>query len=134
MILITHNTTNTVILTLKEKCTLANPYFLFVFTNDLTRDQVKFNCTDTSLYKDRYNKFSIIETQSMVNHDIGKVKLHPTGYWSYSIYEQTSATNKSVSQTTSLVETGKVKVIGISATLDKYDNSPKNYVAYGIGT
>lgn len=133
MILIQQNTSNTVILTLTEKCTLANPYFLFIFTNDLSREKVAFNCTDISSYKDRYNKFIIQEVQSQVDHDIGKIKLHPTGYWHYEIYEQTTDKNKNPKQATSLVESGKVRVQGTDTTFDKYDNSPKQYIGYGKG-
>ena len=98
--------------TLNEKKTLAAPYYLFVFTNDITDQSVVFTCADLSQYKYRYNQFLITETSGTNDYTSGVITLTPTGFWSYKVYEQSSATNLLVSNTTSLVEEGKIKVIG----------------------
>lgn len=116
MNIINKNTNNYLYFTLNEKKTLAQPYYLFVFTNDITFEQVVFTCTDLSTYKYRFNKFLITETTSTNNYTSGVITLSPVGFWSYKIYEQVSSTNLLVGNTTSLVEEGKIKVVGTDTT------------------
>jgi hypothetical protein len=98
--------------TLNEKKTLTTPYYLFVFTNDITDESVTFTCLDLSDYKYRYNKFLITETSGTNNYTSGVITLNPSGFWSYKIYEMSTSTNLIVANTTSLVEEGKIKVVG----------------------
>ena len=82
-------------LTLTEKETISSPNYLFVFEQRSTNTEVKFvltNAKDLSLYKDRYNKFLLNVNQYFLS------KLN--GQYTYSVYQQTSATNTS---TTGLV-------------------------------
>jgi len=129
MILINQDTTNTVILTLTEKTTISSPTYLFEFVNDITRSAKRFIAIDISAYTDRYNEFVITETASE-NLYTGNIDLNEKGFYSYRIFQQASTTNLDVTLTGALVETGKVKVLGIVTTLHKYDNQPKQYVAY----
>jgi hypothetical protein len=64
------------------------PYFLFVFTNRVTQDVVKFVATNTSLTL-RYDKFSLV-TNSRFNGA-------EEGFWTYNVYEQASSTNTNIS-------------------------------------
>lgn len=132
MIVINRGQANTVILSLKEKQTLSSPVFLFVFKNDLTRQTKKFIAADVSSYTDRYNQFTITEsnTESVL---AGTVQLKPTGFWSYWVYEQTSTTNLEPSQATTELETGKVNVKGTAQAYTSYDQQQKTYTAYGSG-
>ena len=57
MITINKNNSNTVILTLQEKCLLANPYFLFQFKSVQTNISQYFLPADISTQKERYNEF-----------------------------------------------------------------------------
>lgn len=53
---------NTFIMTLTEKQTISAPNYIFVFTHRTTNEDfifLKMNAEDTSLYKERYNKFTI---------------------------------------------------------------------------
>jgi hypothetical protein len=87
MIQLTKGVTQYIYLTLTEKQTLTNPNYLFVFKNRSTNTEVKFvllNAADVSLYKDRYNKFSIKVDKYFPSK--------PRGQYSYFVYEQTSAT------------------------------------------
>jgi len=112
MILLLTATTNTVELTLKEKSTLATPYYLFEFTNDSSKTPLLFTAADNSLNKDRYNSFNITLTGGTVNYSAGTIGNLNSGFYQYSIYEQTAQYNLYVSATTSTVETGKVLVSG----------------------
>jgi hypothetical protein len=61
MIYLIKGQTSDVIVTLTEKQTLTAPNYLFYFINRTSNDIVAFvklNNTDTSAYKDRFNKFS----------------------------------------------------------------------------
>lgn len=87
-------------LTLTEKQTISSPNYLFTFKNRSTNTEVKFvllNNADTSLYKDRYNKFSIKVDKYFSSK--------PRGQWTYSIYQQTSTSNTDVTGLT-LLESG----------------------------
>lgn len=60
-----------------------------MFKNRSTNNDVKFvllNAADVSLYKDRYNKFSIKVDKYFSSK--------PRGQYSYSVYEQTSTSNQ----------------------------------------
>lgn len=110
MIKINKASANIVVLTLKEKTTLTNPKYLFVFKNDQTNVESKFIAADTSSYTDRYNKFTITEKATNPNNLIGEVTLSLDGFYTYTIYEQTSSTNLNPANATGVVETGKVQV------------------------
>lgn len=95
-----------VILTLTEKVTLADPYYLFVFTHVLTKDVVAFvrySGNDESNYTDRYNKFTLNPSVTFS----GK----PIGEYHYIIYEQADATNTDVAQTGNVLEYGKLRLL-----------------------
>lgn len=63
---------------------------------------VLLNAADTSLYKYRYNQFSIAVNNYFSNA--------PSGEWRYYIYEQTSATNKDETKATGLLEEGIMRL------------------------
>ena len=134
MLLINKNSNNTLILTLTEKVTIASPTFLFKFTNDLTRESVLFISANLSSYKDRYDKFLITETSGTINASSGVINLNPTGYWKYQIFEQASTSNLLESATGSMVENGKIKVIGTDTTYIVYNPTTRKYKGYGTGS
>ena len=109
MIQITQGQANIVVLTLKEKTTLTNPKYLFVFKNDQSNVESKFIAADTSSYADRYNRFTVTE-KTNPNNLTGEVRLSLDGFYTYTIYEQTSSTNLNPALATGVVETGKVQV------------------------
>ena len=105
MIYLIKGQTSDVIVTLTEKQTLTAPNYLFYFINRTSNDIVAFvklNNTDTSAYKDRFNKFSINATTFFSN------KL--SGEWTYYIYEQASTSNLNPDLATSLLETGILRL------------------------
>lgn len=130
MILINKNENNYITVTLAEKLTLTSPTYLFKFTNDIEGTSVKFIASNISTYQYRYDQFLITETSGSTNLTSGVISLSPVGYWSYTIYEQTSTTNLDERLTTGILETGKVLVVGTDTIPAEYDNTPKTYVAY----
>lgn len=116
MILINKGASNTVILTLSEKTTITNPYYLFVFTSDEKNTVKKLIPTDISINKLRYNEFVIVEPTN--------VSL-TAGTWKYEIYEQASSTNTNTTGL-NLVENGRVDVVGSSTDVPQFDYNKPN--------
>lgn len=100
MIQLTKGQTQFVYLTLTEKQTISSPNYLFTFKNRSTNTEVKFvllYAADVSLFKERYNKFSIKVDKYFSSK--------PRGQWTYEIYQQTSSSNTDVTGLT-LLESG----------------------------
>lgn len=106
---ITKGATNQLIFTLTELVTIASPYYLFEFRNDVTMSSVYFIGADISTHTDRFNEFTFIEGTTAT--------LSPTGQWTYRIFQQTSASNLNPDLTQGLLEIGLLKVVG---TADVY--------------
>jgi len=105
MIYLTKGQTNSIILTLKEKQTLTNPNYLFVFTHrgsNIIRSFVLLQAANISAFKGRYDEFSIVTNTYFTNYDSGE--------WEYEIYEQASTSNTNPSLATSKLETGIMRL------------------------
>lgn len=105
MIQLTQGQTQTIILTLTEKQTLTSPNYLFRFVNRETRVEVVFVllfAADTSIFKDRYNEFSIKVDKYFDDNGVGE--------WLYFVYEQASAYNTDFTKATGLLEQGIMKL------------------------
>lgn len=89
-------------LTLTEKVTISNPYFLFVFTNRTTSVETAIILTDVSTHTERYNQFDVTE---------GSTFTLDAGEYEYQVYAQTSSTNTNPSLSNELVESGVLKVV-----------------------
>lgn len=88
-------------LTLTEKVTIANPYFLFAFTHRLTNEVTTVILSDISIHKERYNEFAVVE---------GSTFTLDAGEFEYQVYAQTSPSNLSPALANELVESGILKV------------------------
>lgn len=100
MIQLTKGQTQFVYLTLTEKQTISSPNYLFTFKNRSTNTEVKFVllfAADVSLFKERYNKFSVKVDKYFSSK--------PRGQWTYSVYQQTSTSNTDTTGLT-LLESG----------------------------
>ena len=94
------DTIDNIVVTLREKTTLSNPYYLFVFEHITTKEQVKFvSRTDLSAYPDRFNEFAVAIS----------IFTSP-GQYIYRIYEQASSTNTDPTGLNE-VENGRASVI-----------------------
>jgi hypothetical protein len=117
MIRFTKGQTQNIILTLTEKQLLTNPNYLFVFTNRSANTEVKFvrlNATDLSLYKDRYNEFSIV-----TNTNFGSSL---NGQYVYQVYEQVSTSNTNPTGL-NLLETGIMELVGTPFEFTEYSTT-----------
>ena len=131
MQIINKGTNNILVFTLSEKVTLSNPYYLFSFKHQVELNPINFIVADSSVYPNRYNKFLITETTGTVNLTSGVVSLAETGFYEYTIYEQTSSSNLNPSLATNILETGMVKVLSTQPIYTAYDNEPKTIITYG---
>lgn len=96
------NETNYLTVTLKEKQTLANPYWLWRVVSDGSNIEYSAILSDTSTEPNRYNLFTFDSTQMDL----------PVGIYTYYIYEQSSAVNTDYHLATNLCEVGQMKVTG----------------------
>jgi hypothetical protein len=90
--------------TLTEKVTIANPYFLFSMKCRQTDAYKNFILTDVSTAKERYNKF-LFDEGATDNTTL------EVGEHEYRIYAQISSNNLNPSLADELVETGILKVL-----------------------
>jgi hypothetical protein len=114
MIHLTKGQTNTIIMTLTEKQLLITPNYLFVFTNRSSNNIIKFvvlNTSDLSLYKDRYNEFTIVTNTSF--------STALEGQYTYEVYEQASTSNLNPTGLNKL-ETGIMWLSGSTLTYNQY--------------
>jgi len=127
LINIERNSANEIALTLSEKGTAA--YYLFKFQSDNTEAVEYCIATDSSLYPERFNKFTITEQTSPDNLN-AEVELPTEGQWRYFVYANSSATNLDPTGLTES-ESGIVKVTGITTPVTTYSGGNSNYVVYG---
>jgi hypothetical protein len=114
MIRLTKGQTHLVILTLTEKQLLTSPNYLFVFTNRSANTEIKFvslNNTDLSVYKDRYNEFSIVTNTNFANA--------LNGQYDYQIYEQASTSNLNPAGL-NMLESGIMELVGTAFEFTEY--------------
>lgn len=105
MIYIEKGVVNQIILTLTEVSTLANPFYLFVFQNEMDQlsAPITFFTADISTYPERFNQFELDEPV-----DIDFVK----GQYTYSIYESTVNPPTIANSTGLVIEEGRMVVSG----------------------
>lgn len=119
------DTAISLILTLTENVSIGDPYYLFVFTNVLTKEVVSFikaTGQDESDFKSRYNKFTINPSTVFANKSIGE--------WHYKVYEQVSSSNTDEESTGAVLEYGKLRLDRATAfEFTKY-NEDTTYKAY----
>ena len=108
MIVLENGVSNKVALTLTEKATLTTPYYLFELIDDDSNISILFTGADISTNTNRYNEFLIEVNLSPIDLLDSKIELVTKGYYKYNVYEQVSATNLLIANTTSLVENGKM--------------------------
>lgn len=86
MIRIEKNATNQVVVTLRENSTVDDPIYLFELTNGTTLEKYYFISTDTSEFKDRYNRFQVIEKPNADTIN-GEVEVGLEGWYDYIVYQ-----------------------------------------------
>jgi len=116
MLTLTKGQTEQIIYTGTELAVLVNPFFLFVCTNNVTENIVKFVATNTSSTK-RFDQSSIVTNTYFANED--------AGLWSYQIYEQASSSN--INQTgLNMVEEGYLQLYDVASAADSVFDGQDN--------
>ena len=105
MIYINKDEVNSIVLTLTEVSTLSNPYYLFVFQNEMNPEStpILFTTPDISSYPERFNQFLLDEP---VDVDLMK------GQYSYSVYESLIPPTSIQDTTGVVIEEGRMVVSG----------------------
>lgn len=120
MLHITKDTESTIYFTGTEQAVITDPYFLFVFTNRATGDEVKVVVTNTSSSENRYDK-GVVDGVIFNTFD--------TGLWVYDCYEQASSSSTTTSGKNK-VESGYMYLHDVDTEPTKYsghDNTFKTY-------
>ncbi len=109
MLVITKGVQSDIMVTLQDSITLLNPYYLFVFTNISTKEELKVivnSADDKSNFPNRINTFEI---------DIDLFDDLQTGQYIYEVYEQLSSTNL-ITTGLNLVENGRMILKAVGET------------------
>ena len=136
MITINKGQSNNIVVTLRENSTVSNPIYLFMFRNQQTQVNYYFISTDISNFKDRFNKFLLVE-KTNPNTLSGEVELGNEGFYDYEIYQTnlsstSGLTNASqaIPNIVKTVEYGLVWVTLESEVLDIYNPQTTTTIAY----
>ena len=136
MIRITKGQANTVTVTLYENSTTASPIYLFKFVNQQTAVSYYFIATDTSVYKRRYNQFTVTEMANP-NTLIGQVALPHEGFYDYYIYQTNLANTSGIANASQAVpnivkevENGLVWVVPSPVTTITYEPQSTTAIVY----
>lgn len=127
MMLINKNSVNECMLTLAEKTTLTNVYYLVELTNDSTKVVKYFIAPDSSSNKYRYNLLQITE-DTVENLTQGVVSL-TVGDGRYKIYEQASSTNLDPTGL-NVVEIGKYTCYEVATDLAAFTGEQTTYTEF----
>lgn len=114
-----------VIVTLTELTTIANAFYLFVFTHETTKaviNVIKNSSSDLSQFKYRYNKFTF-DSSLFANASIGK--------YTYTVYEQLSSTNTNITGLNA-IEFGKMDLNEAAQPVIVFDeySAPTTFSTY----
>ncbi len=115
MINITKDITEDIYFTASENATIANPYFLFVFTHKITLEEIIFIGTNIST-TDRVNLIDQALLPGNEFYGINAVFGNSTlGFWEYEIYQK--ATDSDFTKTGLILEYGFMVLHPASLTL-----------------
>ncbi len=121
MINLTKGQTEVIYFTGTEKATFTNPYFLFIFTNRITGDVVKWMATNTSTTA-RYDKAAMVVNTYFTSTSTD-------GLWDYEIRQKASNSDMTIAGT--IVETGYMQLNPATAfEPTQYADNDNTFVTY----
>jgi len=120
---------NTFIVTISEKVTITNPYFLLRIVHDQTNQEFSCIVPDSSTETERYNRLQVTQMTSPDNTD-AEINVTESGLFHYYIYEQTSSTNLDYTATQGLLEVGKLTYPLPSVSTTTYTGYPTTSTVY----
>ena len=101
MLVITKGLQSDIMVTLQDSITLLNPYYLFVFTNISTKEELKVIVNSADDKSNFPNRINVFEIDNDLFEDL------QTGQYIYEVYEQLSSTNV-ITTGLNLVENGRM--------------------------
>ena len=124
MIILNPNTTNVVVLSLRELTSINNPYYLFRFVSKQSEKEYTCICMAGDLYSfDRYS-YNVVCTSGTPNPLNGELNLVYGDEYNYFIYAQASSTNVDYTMSDERVQQG----------IMKYNKTITERVSYDRGT
>lgn len=120
---------NTFVVTVSEKVTITNPYYLLRIVHDQTNQEFVCLVADSSAYTDRYNRFQVLQGSSP-DPLSGEVYVTESGLFHYYIYEQTSSSNLDYTATQGLLEVGKLTFTATLTSDTTYTGYPTTSTVY----
>jgi hypothetical protein len=138
MWIIAQGASNEVTPTCREKQLIAAPSYIVKFNNDLGDNLRYCVCTDSSLFPNRNQIFTIVETATPTPKT-NEVNLRPSGSWQYFVYEITPAALAAIPDLTTfdyttltLVDQGRVTVTETVAAKAEYQNAVIEKPQYAV--
>ena len=123
MLRVIKDSVNILTVTVTEKATVSNPIYLFKFVNQTSNVSYWFISSDTSNFKQRYNKFLLTE-KTNANTLNGEVTLGLQGFYDYEIYQtnlaNTSGLSSAVDAIENIVKTVEVGVVEVLFDAEEY--------------
>jgi hypothetical protein len=110
MLIVRKNQINNLIATVSMNKTLANPYYLFSFQHEVSKERVSF-IPEVVTSNCRYDKFRFLEGSTNLSTTPPTVQFPYLGQYYYSIYEQISSTNTNIALTYNKLESGRAIVL-----------------------
>jgi hypothetical protein len=109
MLVITKGVQSDIMVTLQDSITLLNPYYLFVFTNISTKEELKVIVNSADDKSNFPNRINVFEIDNDLFEDL------QTGQYIYEVYEQLSSTNV-ITTELNLVENGRMILKAVGET------------------
>jgi hypothetical protein len=119
MLVITKGALNYLTVTLTEKVTIANPYYLFVLSGKSNQPVVKLLLSDISSYTYRYNQFQFTEGTDLT--------IPNSGDYTYQFIQKETA-NTTILSTDVVLESGIARVTAGNATIISHSVSRNTVV------
>ena len=107
-------------MTVTELTTITAPNYLFQFIEEQSGDEVFCILTNISTGIPRYDEFTIIDGVD--------VTFPYAGFYTYKIYQQTSAINLDPALSQGLVEEGRAHVYETDSPANEYNTLPTSYI------
>lgn len=122
MVTIDKSAVNTFALTLSEKVTITNPYYLMVLRGKSGQDVVKWLMTDTSAYPERYNLFSFTNgVEATIDYK---------GDYVYTVYQKVES-NTTIPSDANILEVGICRVSDTEGANVEHTN-PSDVIIYEV--
>jgi hypothetical protein len=131
MIILNSNTENQLVLSLSEKVTINNPYYLFRFVHKETKNE--YICLAAAIENYTHNRqlFEITTVNTTPDPLAGELELIYGDEYNYYIYAQTSSSNVDYTLSDELIQEGIMKynkAVDSRQTYERNSNTRKSYI------